>query len=292
MTMSTLQAFAPDMPLGDAIASVMTMTDARDKAQTTRALIAAWHEGMHQHLGTATPPVRPGRPTHPLLRPPREVPRRRITTSVPGRVALIHAIAHIELNAIDLALDMACRFIEHRLPRDFYVDWLSVADDEARHFLMLSDRLAELGATYGDLPAHDGLWQAAHETAHDFLARLAIAPLVLEARGLDVTPTMIEKLRSVGDDATADALGIIMTDEIGHVAIGKKWFDYSCGMSRLDPVSTWHNLVGKYFHGPLKPPFNIAARTAARFSAAFYATMAERDDLYESKPVQSTGNST
>lgn len=273
-----------DTPLSTAIASVMAITDARQKAQTTRHLIAAWHDGHHQELGTAIPPDRPGRPDHPLLRPPREVPRRRITQSAPGRIALIHAIAHIELNAIDLALDMACRFIAQRLPRDFYVDWLSVADDEARHFLMLTDRLAGLEAAYGDLPAHDGLWQAAHETADDFLARLAIAPLVLEARGLDVTPMMIEKLRGVGDDATADALAIIMNDEIGHVAIGKKWFDYSCGMQRLDPVSTWHRLVGTYFRGPLKPPFNIAARTAARFSAAFYAPMAERDDLFQPSP--------
>ena len=275
------QTIAPDLSLSEAIASVMAITDARQKAQTTRKLIVAWHDGHHQELGTVTPPNRPGRPNHPILRPPRDVPRRRITQSPSGRIALIHAIAHIELNAIDLALDMACRFTSHRLPRDFYVDWLSVADDEARHFLMLTSRLAELDATYGDLPAHDGLWQAAHETARDFLARLAIAPLVLEARGLDVTPAMIEKLRGVDDDATADALEIIMNDEIGHVAIGKKWFDYSCGTQRLDPVSTWHRLVGTYFRGPLKPPFNIAARTAAKFSAAFYAPMAERNDLYQ-----------
>ena len=147
---------------------------------------------------------------------------------------------------------------------------------------MLSDRLANFSAAYGDLPAHDGLWQAADATKHDLLARLAIAPLVLEARGLDVTPTMIDRLKSVGDDETANALGIIMTDEITHVSVGKRWFDYMCGMDRLDPVSTWHRLVKRYFHGDLKPPFNIAARNAARFSAAFYGPLATRDDLVAS----------
>ncbi|MGB0690120.1 MAG: ferritin-like domain-containing protein, partial [Candidatus Puniceispirillum sp.] len=227
----------------------------------------------------SAPPDRPGRPPLPVLRPPRDVPKRRITGGVAGRVALIHAIAHIELNAIDLALDMACRYTDQSLPRDFYHDWLSVADDEARHFLMLNDRLALLDAQYGDLPAHDGLWQAAQETAHDLLGRLAIAPLVLEARGLDVTPTMINKLNDVGDHESATALGIIMHDEVGHVLIGKRWFDYVCGMHRRDPVSSWHMLVKRYFKGPLKPPFNIEAREAAHFSAAFYGPLSYRDDL-------------
>ena len=177
---------------------------------------------------------------------------------------------------------MASRVTKTQLPLDFYHDWLGVADDEARHFLMLSDRLADLGAAYGDLPAHDGLWQAADASKHDLLARLAIAPLVLEARGLDVTPTMIDRLKSVGDEKTANALGIIMTDEITHVSVGKRWFDYMWGMDHLDPVSTWHSLVKRYFHGDLKPPFNIAARNAARFSAASYGPLATRDDLVAS----------
>ena len=204
------------------------------------------------------------------------------TVRASGEVSGRFTTPHIELNAVDLALDMASRFSKTQLPVDFYHDWLGVADDEARHFLMLSDRLADLDATYGDLPAHDGLWQAADATKHDLLARLAIAPLVLEARGLDVTPTMIDRLKSVGDEETANALGIIMTDEITHVSVGKRWFDYMCGMNRLDPVSTWHSLVKHYFHGDLKPPFNIAARNAARFSAAFYGPLATRDDLVAS----------
>jgi uncharacterized ferritin-like protein (DUF455 family) len=266
--------------LTSAITAALGIEIAREKAVAARALVVQWRAGAFQEIGTNIPPDRPGRPDHPILCPPGEVPRRRITRGLAGRIALVHAIAHIELNAIDLALDMACRYTAHRLPRDFYSDWLSVADDEARHFLMLADRLQAMGADYGDLVAHDGLWQAAQETSHDLLGRLAIAPLVLEARGLDVTPVMIDKLHAVDDPDSAAAFAIIMQDEIGHVAIGKKWFDYQCGMHRLDPVSTWHQLVGTYFRGPLKPPFNIAARTAARFSAAFYAPMAERTDLF------------
>jgi uncharacterized ferritin-like protein (DUF455 family) len=265
--------------LTDGIVDCIATQDATEKARKTRALIAEWRDGKIADIGDCPPPDRPGRPPFPELRPPRDVPKRRITGGIAGRVALIHAIAHIELNAIDLALDMACRFVDQRLPLDFYRDWLSVADDESRHFLMLNDRLALLDAHYGDLPAHDGLWQAAQETAHDLLGRLAIAPLVLEARGLDVTPTMITKLNAVGDNESADALGIIMHDEVGHVLIGKRWFDYVCGVHRRDPVSSWHMLVKRYFKGPLKPPFNIEAREAAHFSAAFYGPLAYRDDL-------------
>ncbi|ADE39272.1 ferritin-like domain-containing protein [Candidatus Puniceispirillum marinum] len=265
--------------LTDGIVDCIATKDAIAKALNTRALVAQWRADDITAIGTCAPPERPGRPPLPALRPPRDVPKRRITGGVAGRVALIHAIAHIELNAIDLALDMACRFTDQHLPRDFYHDWLSVADDEARHFLMLNDRLALLDAHYGDLPAHDGLWQAAQETAHDLLGRLAIAPLVLEARGLDVTPAMIDKLNAVGDSETAAALGIIMRDEVGHVLIGKRWFDYVCGLHRRDPVSSWHMLVKRYFKGPLKPPFNIEAREAAHFSAAFYGPLSYREDL-------------
>ena len=262
-----------------AIVAALETANPHKKAQSTRNLVASWRADHYTELGRTPPPDRPARPTKPPLLPPRGVPRRRITAGSAGRIALLHAIAHIELNAIDLALDMASRFVGKNLPKAFYNDWLGVADDESRHFLMLSDRLTQLGAAYGDLPAHDGLWQAAHATKHDLLARLAIAPLVLEARGLDVTPAMIEKLTNVGDPDSAAALNIIMTDEVGHVAVGKRWFDYVCGLERLDPVSSWHRLVTQYFHGDLKPPFNIAARHAAKFSSAFYGPLAERDDL-------------
>ena len=276
-----MQPLPPDdAPLTTRLAAILAICDPAEKAGQTRRLVTAWRAGAIRDIGAIPPPDRPGRPARPELKPPREVPRRRIGPSPGGRIALLHAIAHIELNAIDLALDMACRYTDPALPRAFYDDWLGVADDEARHFLMLSDRLAGLDAAYGDLPAHDGLWQAAQETAHDLLARLAIAPLVLEARGLDVTPAMIDRLRDIGDTASADAFAIIMHDEVGHVGVGKSWFDYACGLQRLDPVSTWHRLVGTYFRGPLKPPFNIAAREAAGFAAAFYQPMSERNDLF------------
>ena len=211
--------------LTERVAATLHIAAARAKAAATRDLMADW-KAHPMPRGIAPPPDRPARPDRPVLCSPRDLPRRRITASAAGRVALIHAIAHIELNAVDLALDMACRFVGESLPDDFYHDWLGVADDEARHFLMLDNRLGQFGASYGDLPAHDGLWQAADATKHDLLARLAIAPLVLEARGLDVTPAMIDRLTAVGDDETAAALGIIMHDEVGHVAVGKRWFDY------------------------------------------------------------------
>ena len=267
--------------LSGAICDVLCISDARQKATATRHLVAAWKDATLA-LGNQPPPDRPGRPDRPLLRPPREVPRRRITQSASGRIALLHAIAHIELNAVDLALDMASRFTKTQLPVDFYHDWLGVADDEARHFLMLSDRLADLDAAYGDLPAHDGLWQAADATKHDLLARLAIAPLLLEAHRIGVTPTVIDRLKSVGDEESTNALGIIMTDEIAHVSVRKRWFDYMCGMDRPNPATTWYSLVKRYFHGDLNPPFNIAARNASHFSAAFYSTLATRDDLVAS----------
>ena len=213
---------------------------------------------------------RPERPAKPDLVRPGKLPRRKIGTDPQGRIALLHALAHIEFNAIDLAFDIAGRFCSESLPEAFFDDWIAVGDDEARHFLMLEDRLNELGASYGDLPAHDGLWQAAATTAHDLLARLAVVPMVLEARGLDVTPGMIEKLRNAGDSESADALQIIHDDEIGHVAVGKRWFDYLCGEADLEPKSTWHALVRRYFKGGVKPPFNAESRAKAGLPADYY----------------------
>ena len=154
---------------------------------------------------------------------------------------------------------------------DFYNDWLTVLDEEAKHFLLLSDRLADFGAAYGDLPAHDGLWQAAQDTADDLLARLAIVPLVLEARGLDVTPRMINSLRTAKDEESAAVLETIYRDEIGHVAIGRKWFEYACPG---DPVATWQRLVNERFKGGLKAPFNDKARAEAGFGVAYYKALA------------------
>lgn len=243
--------------------------NARRKAETSATSAAKWRQ-KRPALGAMTPPSRPARPPRPELRAPREMPRRRLGRSRAQRIALLHAIAHIELNAIDLAWDIVARFAADGVPSGFHDDWIRVADEEATHFLLLADRLAELGAAYGDLPAHDGLWQAAEDTAHDLLARLAVVPLVLEARGLDVTPAMIERMRSFEDHETAEILEIIYQDEIGHVAIGKRWFDWICEQRGHDPVTAWREAVTTHFRGDLKPPFNDVAREAAGFPVGPY----------------------
>ena len=186
----------------------------------------------------------------------------------------MHALAHIELNAIDLAFDIVARFVHEGLPRGFFDDWISVGEDEARHYLLLAGRLDELSAAYGDLNAHGGLWQAAVETADDLLARLAIVPLVLEARGLDVTPAMIGKLRNAGDDRSADILQVIHDEEITHVAAGERWFFYLCERRGLDPAGTYATIVRQRFKGGLKPPFNRASRDAAGLPPEFYEPLA------------------
>jgi uncharacterized ferritin-like protein (DUF455 family) len=202
------------------------------------------------------------------------MPRRRNFGAPSGRVALLHALAHIELNAIDLAWDLVARFAAAGLPRAFFDDWLGVAAEEAEHFALLASRLDALGSAYGALPAHDGLWEAAAATAHDLLARLAVVPLVLEARGLDVTPEMILRLERAGDPDSAAILAGIYQEEIGHVAVGVRWFELLCRERGLDPEAIFHDRVGRYFTGPLKPPFNREARDRAGFPAAYYEPLA------------------
>jgi uncharacterized ferritin-like protein (DUF455 family) len=206
------------------------------------------------------------------------MPKRRAGGSPAGRIALLHALAHIELNAIDLAWDIIARFAATALPREFYDDWITVAAEEAEHHALLAERLGAFGAAYGDLPAHDGLWQAAEATSHDLLARLAVVPLVLEARGLDVTPAMIARLDRLGDGESAAVLRRIYGDEIGHVATGMRWFEFLCRRDALPPMETYHALVRRYFKGALKPPFNEEARAAAGFAACFYAPLVPADD--------------
>ena len=199
--------------------------------------------------------------------------RRRNLGSLTGRVALIHALAHIELNAIDLGWDIIARFSGEALPRPFFDDWVGVAAEEAEHFALLDARLAEFGGAYGDLPAHDGLWEAAAATAGDLLARLAVVPLVLEARGLDVTPAMIRRLERAGDTDSAAILDRIYADEIGHVAVGARWFELLCRERGLDPAATFRDRVRRHFTGSLKPPFNDEARGRAGIPAEYYAPM-------------------
>jgi uncharacterized ferritin-like protein (DUF455 family) len=260
--------------LAGAALSVLDAADPAQKVSRSRAIANDWRAGRISEVGTAAPPDRPARPDRPEIAAPGKVKRRRINRGREGRVALLHALAHIELNAIDLAWDIVARFSGEELPRNFFDDWVTVAAEEATHFQLLSERLAELDAAYGDLPAHGGLWEAAEKTAHDLLARIAIVPLVLEARGLDVTPAMIEKLRAAEDEASAEVLEVIYRDEIGHVAIGRRWFGWLCQERGLDPVGTWQDLVKTYFTGDLKPPFNEEGRKQADFPPEFYLPIA------------------
>ncbi|HEX3535996.1 MAG TPA: ferritin-like domain-containing protein [Stellaceae bacterium] len=253
---------------------MLRAADPAAKVALTRQLIECWRFG-DLPIGTAVPPPRPARPERPVLLPPRDMPKRRHFGSRTGHIALLHALAHIELNAIDLAWDMVARFGGPGMPREFAGDWAEVAAEEAEHFELLAARLEALDVAYGDLPAHDGLWEAAAATAQDLLARLAVVPLVLEARGLDVTPAMIERLGCAGDRDSAAVLERIYRDEIGHVAVGARWFDRLCRDAGLDPALTYQHRVRRYFRGTLKPPFNDAARTAAGFPVGWYELLAE-----------------
>jgi uncharacterized ferritin-like protein (DUF455 family) len=210
-------------------------------------------------------PIRmPGRPPRPRLVPARELPQRGLG-SVEGRAAFIHAIAHIELNAIDLAWDAAYRF--RGLPPRFYADWVGVASDESRHFVLLRDRLRELGYDYGDFDAHNGLWEMTEKTAHDGMARMALVPRVLEARGLDVTPGMIAKLRNLGDRRTVEILELILREEVAHVAAGSRWFRWYCERAGVESHPTFRALLAKYAGPTLRGPFNHQARLQAGFDA-------------------------
>jgi len=259
--------------LADAAGAVLRAAAPADKVSLSEQAAAAWRAGALAAEGGARPPDRPARPTRPLLKPPRDMPRRRAAGSDAGRIALLHALAHIELNAIDLAWDLVARFGGGK-PAEFLDDWVGVAAEEAKHFALLAQRLSALGVAYGDLPAHDGLWEAAQATANDLLARLAVVPLVLEARGLDVTPAMIERLERFGDRDSAAILKIVYGDEIGHVAAGMRWFVWACALRQVEPVATYHALVRAHYKGALKPPFNFGAREAAGFGPLFYTALA------------------
>ncbi|MFN3233365.1 MAG: ferritin-like domain-containing protein [Alphaproteobacteria bacterium] len=256
--------------LAQAACRILNTADGAAKARTGRLVADAWKERRIFEVGACIPPARPARPDQPVLLPPNKMPKRRASGALDSRIALLHALAHIELNAIDLAWDLVARFTSKGLPRAFFDDWVSVAADEGEHFLLVRDRLRALSADYGQLPAHDGLWQAAEATAGDLSARLAIVPLVLEARGLDVTPGMIAKLEAAGDHDSAGILETIYRDEIGHVAIGKRWFDFVCDVKEVDSRKTWQSLVQQYFRGNLKPPFNHDARNKAGLTQDYY----------------------
>lgn len=244
------------------------------KTGLTRALAQRWRERRISLRSPLDPPLpeRPGRPDRPLLVPPKDTGKRSLHT-LPGRIAMLHALAHIELNAVDLALDIVARFADQRVPHSFFDGWMMVADEEAKHFGLVRARLKALGADYGDLPAHDGLWQSAHQTRNDLTARLAVVPLILEARGLDVTPSLQAKMHETGDLESAEVLRIIYEDEKGHVAVGAKWFRFLCSRENKDPALTFQHLVRVNFRGALKPPFNDIARAAAGLTPSFYRAL-------------------
>ena len=237
------------------------------KVERTFAAAQAFARGelvIHYDASSPEPIRMPGRPARPTLVHPRELPRRGFGTDE-GRAAFIHAVAHIEFNAIDLAWDAVYRF--RGLPDAYYADWVSVANDEARHFAMLRQRLRDFGRDYGDFDAHNGLWEMAEKTAHDGLARMALVPRVLEARGLDVTPGMIAKLRGLGDDTTAGILDIILREEVAHVAAGSRWYRWHCEHANVDPRMRFRELLREHAGGVLHGPFNTEARLAAGFDA-------------------------
>ncbi len=260
--------------LRDGAARAICAADLDVKTLLTQEVARRWSArslSLRSPLDTQVPD-RPGRPEKPDLIPPRQVPKRALTTEK-GRIALLHAIAHIELNAVDLALDIVARFASEPVPNSFFDGWMRVAFEEAKHFRLVRDRLRQFGADYGDLPAHDGLWQAAHDTRNDLTARLAVVPLILEARGLDVTPALQAKMREAGDLESAAVLDVIYEDEKGHVAVGAKWFRFLCARQKKDPAAAFQALVRANFRGPLKAPFNDIARAEAGLTPSFYRSM-------------------
>ncbi|PVE06012.1 ferritin-like domain-containing protein [Limnohabitans sp. Rim28] len=238
-------------------------TDPNLKAQTTLALDLSLPVGAQDSLDA--PSAGPGRPARPVLLPHTQLKAKSMATPE-GRAMLVHAVAHIELNAIDLALDVVWRFAG--MPDDFYTDWVRIAQEEAKHFSLLRQHLVSLGFDYGDFPAHNTLWDMAERTQDDILARIGIVPRTLEARGLDASPGVKNKLVSVGDHRAGEILDIILADEIGHVAAGNHWYRHLCTQRGLDPIGHYAELMAQYDAPKLRPPFNLAARRLAGFEEA------------------------
>ncbi len=252
---------------------IILLRDPSAKADACRGLSPSQAAGALDDI--AEPAGVPGRPERPPLVPHTELKPRSVKT-VEGRAALLHAIAHIERNAIDLALDIVWRF--PAMPDEFYSQWASVAQEEALHFRLLRDHLHTLGFEYGDFPAHNALWEMAEKTKSDLLARLALVPRTLEARGLDASPPIKAKLLSVGDTAGAAILDVILRDEIGHVAVGNRWYRQLCAQRGLDPVQAYAELARRYGAPRLRPPFNREARAAAGFTEAEIASLDDKNE--------------
>ncbi|MDG1430035.1 MAG: ferritin-like domain-containing protein [Paracoccaceae bacterium] len=258
---------------------VLLTADGREKTALSHKHAATWfkarEDGQPLAIGTSKPPLRPARPEKPALLNPRDVPKRKPGTPA-GRIAMLHAVAHIELNAVDLHWDLIARFGDIPMPLGYFDDWVKAADEESKHFNLVSDCLEAAGSHYGALPAHAGMWAAAEDTADDFMGRLAVVPMVLEARGLDVTPSMIKLFKQAKEIQAIKALEIIYAEEVGHVAYGSKWFHFLCGRHNHDPKDLFHELVRKYFHSTLKPPFNEEKRAEAGIPPDFYWPLADQ----------------
>jgi uncharacterized ferritin-like protein (DUF455 family) len=256
---------------------VLSTADARAKTALSRAHAARWQAaracGETPGIGDKKPPSMPARPPAPALLDPRDVPRRR-PGSPEGRIAILHAIAHIELNAVDLHWDIIARFSHVPMPAGFYDDWVKAADEESKHFNLIADRLEALGSHYGALAAHAGMWRAASDTNDDIMGRLAVVPMVLEARGLDVTPGMIDIFTRAGDAESVAAMEVIYAEEVAHVAYGSKWFHFLCGRTGHDPKPLFHELVRRYFAPGTKAPFNEEKRAEAGLPPDFYWPLA------------------
>ncbi|TZG27747.1 ferritin-like domain-containing protein [Sphingomonas montanisoli] len=275
--------------LGHACRAVLLAADPLDKVKTARRAARDWRLGRTDFAFCVAMPDAPARTDRPPLLPPNRMPRRGKAGSERGRIAMLHALAHIEYVAIDLAFDLVGRF-GAQFPRAFADRWLQVGAEEAMHFALIERRLHALGTSYGDLPAHDGLWEAAAATAHDPLARLAVVPMVLEARALDVTPAMIDRFATAGDDRSAAILRRIAEDEIGHVRAGVEWFESACAAQhRFDYSVAWGQLVACYFRGMIKPPFNDSSRERAGLTKAFMAGVAGWCDPKHSSDVAAGG---
>jgi uncharacterized ferritin-like protein (DUF455 family) len=266
------------LSLAEMAVAVLTTAGGRAKTALSKAHAEAWFAaraaGTPLPVGTATPPGTPARPDRPELLDPRDVPRRRPGTPA-GRIALLHAVAHIELNAVDLHWDIIARFTDTPMPLGFYDDWVKAAAEDSKHFNLMCDCLEALGSHYGALPAHAGMWRAASDTAADLPGRLAVVPMVLEARGLDVTPGMIATFEKAGEARAVAALKVIYAEEVSHVAYGSKWFNFLCGRTDTDPKDAFHALVRHYFHASLKPPFNEEKRAEAGLPPDFYWPLAD-----------------
>lgn len=247
--------------------------DATKKAESVIALNARKFSTSGSQYPCAFQSIQndiPGKPDKPELVAPLSLPKRSMRT-IEGRAALIHALAHIEFNAINLALDAIWRFND--MPENYYTDWLKVACEEAYHFSLLNAHLKTLGFTYGDFSGHNSLWEMVDRTKDDVLARMALVPRTMEARGLDASPPLRNKLAQAGDIAAAEILDIILRDEIGHVAIGNYWFNWLCEQRKLDPIITFDTLCTQYKAPKLKPPFNLEARRKAGFSESELALL-------------------